>query len=102
MLADREHLQAQLVSQHGVAEDLGHPVRRPVHPSGALITLQVTQRQDAQFRYDLRAPSQPGRLAKIIRIENIRAQNIPRTLGRLRACPRSRPHGLAYPASQPT
>jgi MarR family transcriptional regulator, organic hydroperoxide resistance regulator len=40
----------------GVAEDLGHPVRWPVHPSGALITLQVTQRQGAQFHHS-RTPS---------------------------------------------
>ena len=38
-----------LVGQHGVAEDLSHPVHRPVPSAGALITLQVTQRQDAQF-----------------------------------------------------
>ena len=60
MLADREHLQAQLVGQHGVAEDLRHPVHRPVQPAGALITLQVTQRQDAQFHQDFRTPSQHG------------------------------------------
>jgi hypothetical protein len=49
MLADSKHVQAQLVGQHGVAEDLSHPVHRPVPSAGALITLQVTQRQDAQF-----------------------------------------------------
>ena len=52
MLAHREHLQAELVSQHGVAEDIGHPVHRPVQLAGVLITLQVAQRQDAQVHHD--------------------------------------------------
>jgi len=60
MLAHRERLQAKLVSQHGVAEDLGHPLHRPAEPAGALITLQVTQRQDAQLHHDSRAPLQAG------------------------------------------
>jgi hypothetical protein len=60
MLTHGEHLKAQLVSQDGVAEDLGHPVRRPDSPASALITLQVTQCQDAQFHHDFRSPSQSG------------------------------------------
>jgi hypothetical protein len=32
-----------------IAEDLAHPVHRPLRASGPLVTLQVTKRQDAQF-----------------------------------------------------
>ena len=49
MLAEREDVQAQLVSQHRVAEDLGHPVYRPVRAAGALVALQVAEGQDAQL-----------------------------------------------------
>ena len=49
VLAEREDVQAQLVSQHRVAEDLGHPVYRPVRTAGALVALQVAKRQNAQF-----------------------------------------------------
>jgi hypothetical protein len=49
VLAEREDVQAQLVGQHRVAEDLGHPVHRPLRAAGALIALQVAKRQDAQL-----------------------------------------------------
>jgi hypothetical protein len=33
-----------------LAKDLGHPVHRPVRAAGALVALQVAERQDAEFR----------------------------------------------------
>ena len=42
-----------LVSQHRVAEDLGHPVHRLVRTAGALVALQVAKRQNAQFHHRL-------------------------------------------------
>ena len=48
VFAEREGVQAQLVSQHRVAEDLGHPVHRPVRAAGALVALQVAKRQNAK------------------------------------------------------
>jgi hypothetical protein len=49
MLADGEDVQAELVGEHGVAEDFGHPVHWAVQPAGALIALQVAERQDAKL-----------------------------------------------------
>ena len=47
MLAQGEDVQAELVSEHRIAQNLVHAVHRPVRPAGALITLQISQRQDA-------------------------------------------------------
>ena len=49
VLAEREDIQAQLVGQLRVAEDLTHPVHRPLWTSGALVPLQVAKRKDAKF-----------------------------------------------------
>ena len=49
VLAEREDVQAELVGEHGVAEDLSHPVHWTVQPAGALIALQVAERQDAKL-----------------------------------------------------
>ena len=49
VFAEREDVQAQMVCEHRVAKDLGHPVHRPVRASGALVALQVAERQDAEF-----------------------------------------------------